>query len=528
MGQRELSGAMWGRVVIVAGIGTILEWFDYYCFSQLAGTIEAVFFPSENAMMQALSFWGIFAIGFVVRPLGALLFGHIGDTVGRNACLLISILCMAASTVLIGVLPTYNTGRYSAGVAAPVLLALLRMVQGLAMGGEYGSAIIYMSELARPSMRGKFVALLQGCVNVGMILATGLVMLLQNNMSEQAMLEWGWRVPFLAAFGTALIGAVLRRGMPEPHAFLAAARRAGRPSVAGSMIEEGEEGEEGEDDADVEIASAGSGLTDKSAEALRSGLAASEPAAANATVLMGWEEGAQSGKAPVGHHGQGQGHGHGKDLSHHHTPLMRLLSTNLLGLVLHICFMAWVSGAFYTTVSWLAKDLNHYGYSLVSTQGILVCSMIPNFLGLATMGAAIDAGLRVLWSNAALALAGSALGFAVFSGVSVSLGAAWGLVALFHFVIGLAQANVALPCTRIYEPLQRTTGFSLGFNIGYGVIGGLSPFAVTAIQTSLPEGDRGYAAAIWLMALGAISVAGSFGLRLYAPRLSKPYVAKLE
>jgi len=116
--------------------------------------------------------------------VGALIFGHIGDTQGRNRSLLISIICMAFSTVAIGILPTYDIGGYKAGIAAPILLAVLRLLQGMAMGGEFGSAVIYISELADRGRRGTYVAFLQMSVNIGMIVATLLVMLLQNTLSE--------------------------------------------------------------------------------------------------------------------------------------------------------------------------------------------------------------------------------------------------------------------------------------------------------------------------------------------------------
>lgn len=111
------------------------ERFDFYCYTQLNATLEKVFFPTDDPTIQTLAFWGVYAAAFVVRPLGALIFGHIGDTVGRNRCLLLSIVAMAFSTVAIGILPTYSYGPYKAGIAAPILLALLRLVQGLAMGG---------------------------------------------------------------------------------------------------------------------------------------------------------------------------------------------------------------------------------------------------------------------------------------------------------------------------------------------------------------------------------------------------------
>ena len=113
-----------------------------------------------------------------------------------------------------------------------------------------------------------------------------------------------------------------------------------------------------------------------------------------------------------------------------------------------------MSGAFYTTVSWLAKDLRTYGYELIQTQGILITSLVPNAIGLLLVGILLDRGAPALWLNAALVVVGSALGFAVYKGVSVNLATAWGLVSMFHLVIGGAMANVALPCTRIYEPLS--------------------------------------------------------------------------
>ncbi|KAI8467401.1 MAG: major facilitator superfamily domain-containing protein [Monoraphidium minutum] len=501
--EQHLSTQQWGQVVVVAGIGTVLEWFDFYSYAQLNATLEKVFFPTSNETIQALSFWGVYAAAFVVRPIGALIFGHIGDTVGRNRCLLLSILAMAFSTIAIGILPTYDTGVYKAGIAAPVLLALLRLLQGLAMGGEFGSAVIYISELAERHRRGTFVAILQMSVNAGMIIATLLVMLLQNTLSTDAMLNWGWRVPFLCASATALLGAFLRRGMPEPHAFLAAARaarlEAERAAAGGAApAAPGAAAVAAKDVIDVEVPEVDAADQD--------GVSV---AATDATAPHGLLEGL---------------HGH----SNVRTPILRLVRNNSLGLFLHVCFMAWVSGAFYTTVSWLAKDLRTYGYPLLMTQGILIVSLIPNAVGLFAIGFAIDHGVPALLSNAVLTAVGSALGFAVFWGVGRSLAVAWGLTALFHFVIGGAMANVALPCTRIYEPLSRTTGFSFGYNFGYGVLGGLSPLAVSAIKANLPAASYAFAPAIWLLCLGAISIFGCVGLRMYQPRLGRPYVGKIE
>jgi len=480
------------------------------------------------------------------RPIGGIIFGHIGDTQGRNRCLLISIFCMAFSTVAIGILPTYNIGMYKAGIASSILLALLRLLQGMAMGGEFGSAVIYISELASPKRRGVFVAVLQISAHVGMILATVLVMALQNTLSDreclgpravvwgtdgkgqlhcfsrpdcgcccvgfcsppystpslpkhqthnntEAMLEWGWRVPFLCAFAAAMLGAVLRRGMPEPHAFLAAARAANKARTSSSG------GARLAADVDVEVLTSPA-VSDKAA-----------------TEQESDDEDVEAAEEPVA-----------VENSHVRTPIMRLIKGNLAGLLLHICYMGWVSGAFYTTVSWLVKDLRSYGYPLIQTQAMLIVNLLVNMVGLVGAGYLFDRGMRPLLSNAVFVTIGVALGFAVFKSVGTSLPTAWGVLCVFHFVLGGAMANVGLPCTRIYEPLQRTTGFSFGYNAGYGVLGGMSPLAVTAIKAALPHSHLAYAPALWLAVLGVLSLIGSVGLAFVKPRLAKPFVGKME
>ncbi|KIZ00773.1 Alpha-ketoglutarate permease [Monoraphidium neglectum] len=510
--EERLSPQQWGQVITIAGIGTVLEWFDFYTYTQLNATLDRVFFPTDNEAIQALAFWGVYAAGFVVRPIGALIFGHIGDTAGRNRCLVVSILFMAFSTVAIGVLPTYSTGVYRAGIAAPVLLALLRILQGLALGGEHSSAMCYISELADKGQRGRFTAVLQWCVNIGMIIATLMAMMLQNTLSEDAMLNWGWRVPFLCAAATALLGAALRRNMPEPHAFLEAARLQKRLASGGGVAADAaEDGAGGQ--------RCGACQAPQSCGACQ---VVRPPTAPDLLVQVAAGSEVQSDSlsdAPVE-----AVHGHAAA----RTPIVRLMRTNLAGVGLHICHMSWVSAAFYLTCSWLAKDLRTYGYPLKMTQGILIVSLIPNAVGLFLGGLALDRGLPALYSNMALVTAATALAFPVFYGVGRSLAAAWCLVPLFQLFVGAVQVHSLLPCTRIYEPLSRTTGFSFGYNCGYGIIGGLSPLLVAAIKTGLPGHVHPFAPALWLLFLAGVSVLGDVGLRLYQPRLGKPFVGHIE
>jgi len=200
------------RKVIAAGaIGNVLEWYDFAVYGYFAAAIGRVFFPSENPVAQVLAAFGIFAVGFLMRPLGGAAIGHIGDRLGRRAALTFSVAAMAIPTFLVGVLPGYQT----LGIAAPILLTLLRMIQGLSVGGEYTTSIIFMVEHAAPGRRG-LIGAVGGCGAVGGILlgsATGAA--LASVMSEPALESWGWRIPFMLGLVVGLAGLFLRRGIHE-------------------------------------------------------------------------------------------------------------------------------------------------------------------------------------------------------------------------------------------------------------------------------------------------------------------------
>ncbi|WIA35149.1 hypothetical protein OEZ86_003625 [Tetradesmus obliquus] len=137
------------KALLAISFGTIIEWYDFTIYTQLTGVMSKVFFPGSDPAVQALSIWGIFAVGFISRPVGALLFGHMGDTRGRGLCLLLSVILMGVPTVIIGCLPTYA----QAGIASPALLATMRLIQGLAMGGEFGAAMVYLHEIVLPQYK---------------------------------------------------------------------------------------------------------------------------------------------------------------------------------------------------------------------------------------------------------------------------------------------------------------------------------------------------------------------------------------
>ena len=209
-----MAGSNSGRVIAAGAVGNVLEWYDFAVYGYFAAAIGRVFFPSQDAVAQILAAFGIFAVGFLMRPVGGALIGHIGDRLGRRAALTFSIAAMAVPTFLVGILPGYDT----LGVAAPILLTLLRMIQGLSVGGEYTTSVVFMVEHAPAERRG-LIGATASCGAVGGILAgsaTGA--LLASLMSPEALESWGWRIPFLAGLVVGLAGLALRRGLHEEAA----------------------------------------------------------------------------------------------------------------------------------------------------------------------------------------------------------------------------------------------------------------------------------------------------------------------
>ena len=187
------------QVVAASSAGTAFEWYDFFVFGTLASTITRVF-TGGNESAGFIFTLGAFAAGFFVRPFGAIYFGHIGDRYGRKRAFLQTIILMGVATTAIGLLP----GIASIGVAAPILLVLVRVVQGFAMGGEYGGAAVYVAEHADPSRRGLLTSWIQTTASVGLLLALGVVLGVRLLLGEAAFQEWGWRIPFL--FSSALLG----------------------------------------------------------------------------------------------------------------------------------------------------------------------------------------------------------------------------------------------------------------------------------------------------------------------------------
>ena len=206
---------------VLAGtlVGTTIEWYDFFIFAQLTATLLSPLFlaplnASNPGLAQILSF-ALIGISFLFRPLGAIVAGHLGDRLGRKAMLVFTLIMMGAATALIGMLPTYA----QIGVWAPILLILLRVIQGFSAGGEWGGAALMAVEHAPKSKRGLFGAYPQIGVPVGMILATGLLYFLNTSMSKEDFASWGWRVPFLLSIVLIVVGYLIRRAVAESPVF---------------------------------------------------------------------------------------------------------------------------------------------------------------------------------------------------------------------------------------------------------------------------------------------------------------------
>jgi MFS family permease len=211
---RWFSGSR--RAIIVSSIGTSLEWYDYFLYGTASVLVfRWLYFPQADPATGLLLSLATFGVGFASRPVGAILFGHFGDRIGRRDVLAATFLVMGTSTFLIGLLPGYA----SIGVVAPALLVLLRVVQGLSLGGQWGGAVLMAMEHGTEERRGANSSWIQVGVPVGNILSTGLLALAAALLPNEAFLEWGWRIPFLLSGGLALMGLWIRRGLAESPEF---------------------------------------------------------------------------------------------------------------------------------------------------------------------------------------------------------------------------------------------------------------------------------------------------------------------
>ena len=203
------------KVIGASSLGTLIEWYDFYIFGSLATIIGAQLFPADAGASALINTLAIFAAGFIVRPFGALVFGRLGDLIGRKYTFLLTLVLMGGSTFLIGLIPSYK----SIGYAAPILVLILRLVQGLALGGEYGGAATYVAEHAPAGKRGFFTSWIQTTATLGLFLSLGIIVLSKNLIGAAAFADWGWRIPFLLSILLVGVSIYIRLKMHESPMF---------------------------------------------------------------------------------------------------------------------------------------------------------------------------------------------------------------------------------------------------------------------------------------------------------------------
>jgi MFS family permease len=213
-GTAQAEYSIW-RVIMASSVGTMIEWYDFYIFGSLAAVLALKFYPPGNDTFAYVAYLATFAVGFLVRPFGALFFGRIGDLIGRKYAFLVTLSIMGFSTFAIGLMPSYAT----AGWFAPVVLILIRVLQGLALGGEYGGAAVYVGEHVPDHKRGFYTSFIQITATLGLFVSLIVILVTQNSMSKEDFARYGWRIPFLISIILVLISLYIRLKMKESPIF---------------------------------------------------------------------------------------------------------------------------------------------------------------------------------------------------------------------------------------------------------------------------------------------------------------------
>src|SRR6267154_2394207 len=214
-------------VILASSVGTMIEWYDFYIFGTLAPYLAPKFYPPGNELFAYVAYLATFAVGFLVRPFGALFFGRIGDLVGRKYAFIVTLTIMGAATALVGALPSYAT----AGWFSPIVLIVLRVLQGLALGGEYGGAAVYVAEHVPDDKRGFYTSFIQVTATLGFFISLAVILSMQTMMSKQSFAAWGWRIPFLLSIILVAVSLYVRLRMRESPIF-STLKAAGKTSTA--------------------------------------------------------------------------------------------------------------------------------------------------------------------------------------------------------------------------------------------------------------------------------------------------------
>ncbi|KAI8470012.1 MAG: major facilitator superfamily domain-containing protein [Monoraphidium minutum] len=460
--------AKYVRILLAVGLGIILEWYDFVVFSNLSAVITKSFFPPGDAATEALLFWGVFAMGFVARPVGSILFGHIGDVHGRKPCLVATVSIMGVATVLIGCLPTYHM----IGIAAPVLLALLRIVQGLAMGGEFGCSLVYLHEVAPARRKGLSGALGFAAAIGGIAFGVALVMIMTAACSAAQLALWGWRVPFLLAFVTASAAMLMRLHMEEPEEWRAAKRREAEDALRSASP--------------TPRSSSGAGKADA---ALPGPAAAAPPRLARLRAA----------------------------------PFVALVSGHWWSLLLQFLFEASVSVSFWLCTSYLPSFFqSKVGLAPELSLGMLLANlgaMVPAIVGAGWL--ADRPGFpRVAWAVGAYVLSG-AMCVPMFLAweITKSVAACWLLMLAYMLLLSAVLGVLPVSMSCLYPPTQRASGFNFAHNCAMSLMGGLAPTVVTAI--SVTTSNTVTAPGWYMLAVTLVSILAGAAIIFVAPEANR-------
>jgi MFS family permease len=225
--EKKAADSSIPKVIMASGLGTMIEWYDFYIFGSLALIMSERFFPAGDPVWALIKTWALFATGFIVRPFGALVFGRVGDLIGRKYAFLVTLTIMGLSTFVIGLLPTYA----QIGILAPSLLLVLRLLQGLALGGEYGGAAVYVAEHVPDNRRGFYTSFIQITATLGLFVSLGVILGIKKMMSPESFSAWGWRLPFLLSIVLVGMSLYIRMRMKESPLF-AKLKSQGKTSAA--------------------------------------------------------------------------------------------------------------------------------------------------------------------------------------------------------------------------------------------------------------------------------------------------------
>lgn len=418
------------RPLMAGAVGNVIEWYDFSLYGYMAAVVSRLFFPHEDRLVSLIATYGVFAAGFLARPLGAFLFGHLGDRIGRKAVLVVSVLLMVTPTILLGLLPTYAQW----GVWAAVCLVAVRILQGLSVGGEFSGSATYLAETARPGRRGFAASFANVGSMVGMLLGAMVPAVTLALLSDAEVDAWGWRIPFLLGGLIGIVALLLRQGLPEPE--------------HGSASEHG---------AAAEHARPAGGA---SSEAPIRSLLRHEPVATLRAILYAG------------------GYGVAFYIPMVYMPTWLSIYTNI---PLH-------EALFIVTASMLLQAL------LIPLAGIASDRLMPRTVLLAWVFGLLAVVVAPLYM-----LAG---GGAQWQAIAALLAFA----ALLAIPLGVTPSLMA----ETFHRRHRLTGYSVSFNLGYGVAGGTAPMIATWL---IHHSGSKLAPAYYMVLCAVIAVATLISMR---------------